>query len=98
MHVQLLNAGTVTILEYTSPLTSVSEAIDLVAACAERSTDRLLLDSPVLPRSFFELHTRFAGEFLQKLQNYRLRTAVVISPHRDYGKRIEGKRVTAAGR
>ncbi len=85
----LLPSESIPVLERTAPLSSPGEATDLVAACAEHGTDRLLLDSSVLPPEFFQLHTRFAGEFLQKLQNYQLRTAVVIPEEREYGERFE---------
>lgn len=88
MSYEFIKTGAVTIVERSAPLSSVNEAVDLISACAEQDTDRLLLDTPVLPESFFELSTRFAGEFLQKLQNYQLRTAVVISPDRRYGERF----------
>lgn len=88
MNYELISLTTVSAIECKSPLSRVSEATDLVSACAEQNTNRLLLDASVLPPSFFELHTCFAGEFLQKLQNYHLRTAVVISPAIDYGARF----------
>lgn len=88
MSYEFIKAGAVTIVERNAPLSSVNEATDLISTCAEQDTDRLLLDTPVLPESFFELRTCFAGEFLQKLQNYQLRTAVVISPDRSYGERF----------
>ena len=81
--------GPFVVLEWTSPLQNVGEATDLVGACMSHDTDRLLLDAGVLPPPFFELRTRFAGEFLQKLQTYRLRTAVVMSPLADHGARFE---------
>ena len=83
-----LEIGLLTVLEWTSPLQNVREATDLVAASMEHDTDRLLLDTGVLPPAFFELRTRFAGEFLQKLQTYRLRTAIVMSPDADHGERF----------
>jgi len=89
MNYDLINLASVPVVECKSPLSSVNEAAELVSACAERNTDRLLLDASVLPPSFFELPTCFAGEFLQKLQNYHLRTAVVISPVIDYGARFD---------
>jgi hypothetical protein len=97
MEFEHIASGPVTIVEARSPLTSIDDAMDLIGACMEHDTDRLLLDSAVLPEAFFELHTRFAGELLQKLQNYRFRTAVVISPDRNYGERfneflVEAKR------
>jgi len=88
MDYQLLALGPVLVLERLAPLSSVNEAADLVAACMEHDTDRLLLDGSVLPADFFRLHTLFAGEFLQKLQNYQIRTGVVVPEEHDYGERF----------
>ncbi|MBV8659114.1 MAG: DUF4180 domain-containing protein [Burkholderiales bacterium] len=89
MTYEQLDIESVIIVERTAPIMDFREAADLIAACIERDTDRLLLDTPVLPQAFFELHTRFAGELLQKLQNYRLRTAIVISPDGHYSDRFK---------
>lgn len=89
MEFEQIELGTITIVERKFPVASVAEATDLVAACIERDTDCLLLESSILPPAFFELRTQFAGEFLQKLQNYRLRTAIVLPAHYDYGERFE---------
>ena len=43
-------------------------------------TDRLLLRDGQLPSEFFDLQTRFAGEFIQKLVNYRIVVACVFDP------------------
>jgi hypothetical protein len=88
MNHTLLELDGRTAVEWTSPLQNAEEATDLVAASMEHDTDRLLLDAGVLPPAFFELRTRFAGEFLQKLQTYRLRTAIVMSPDADRGERF----------
>jgi hypothetical protein len=85
---ELIKSGEFVIVEGNSPLSSASQALDLISLCAEHGTDRLLLDTPVLPEAFFELQTRFAGEFMQKLQNYQLRAALVISPDRSYSDRF----------
>lgn len=89
MNHALLELDGRTVVEWTSPLQNAGEATDLVGTSMEHDTDRLLLDAGVLPPAFFELRTRFAGEFLQKLQTYRLRTAVVMSPHADHGERFD---------
>lgn len=85
----LLQLGPVTVVEWTSPLQDVREATDLVGASMEHDTDRLLLDAGLLPPAFFVLRTRFAGEFLEKLQTYRLQTAVVLPPDADHGERFD---------
>jgi len=84
----LLVHGPARIVEWTDPLTDAREATDVVGACFEHDTDRVLLDEAVLPPAFFALRTRFAGEFLEKLQTYRLRAAVVVSPAADHGERF----------
>jgi hypothetical protein len=88
MNYDVITHAQVKAVECKSTLAAVSDAVDLIAICAGQGTNRLILDSSVLPPTFFELQTRFAGELLQKLQNYRLRTAVIISPEADYGERF----------
>lgn len=66
----------------------VDDALALVSACIEQDTGCLLIDSSRLPRAFFDLKTRFAGEFVQKLQNYRIRVAIVIPQDADHGDRF----------
>ena len=67
-------------VECTAPITDVGDAIELVLACADGKSSCLLIDRGCLPSDFFDLSTRFAGEFIQKLQNYRIRVAAVIPP------------------
>lgn len=52
---------------------------DLVGACFEHDTRSLLLDHGALPAEFFDLSSGVAGELLQKLTNYGIRTAAVVS-------------------
>jgi hypothetical protein len=42
----------------------------------------------MLPPEFFELRTRFAGEFIQKLLNYRLIVAGFFGADNTYSKRF----------
>lgn len=49
MSYQFINAGETVIVERNTALSSVNEATDLISVCAEQDTDRLLLDTPVLP-------------------------------------------------
>ncbi|HWQ29556.1 MAG TPA: DUF4180 domain-containing protein [Negativicutes bacterium] len=68
-------------LECTSSdtgLTNEKDALELVSACFENDTDLLLLDYSVLSVDFFRLDTGVAGAILQKLINYRIKTAAVI--------------------
>ena len=58
----------------------VDDALELVTACIEQQTGLLLIEAARLPDEFFDLKTRFAGEFIQKLQNYRLKLAICSPP------------------
>ena len=89
MEIGIINQAEVRILECLSPITGIDDALDIVAACGEKDSDHLLLESHMLPDSFFDLRTRFAGEFLQKLQNYRVRTAGVFPPKPEYSERFK---------
>ena len=42
----------------------------------------------LLPAEFFDLRTRFAGEFVQKLVNYGLRVAAVFPPDAGQSERF----------
>jgi hypothetical protein len=78
----------VAIVECSDEVQRVDDAVDLVAACVEAGSNRLLLDSCFLPPAFFDLSSRFAGEFLQKLENYRLKVAGVFPGGSDYSDRF----------
>jgi PadR family transcriptional regulator AphA len=56
------------------------DALDLVAACIENDTNRLLLPEGILPPEFYELRTGLAGKILQKFVNYSIRVAAVVDP------------------
>lgn len=88
MDIVTINHANNKILECVSPISGVDDALDLIAACMEHDSDQLLLESRVFSASFFDLRTRIAGEFLQKLQNYRIRTAGVFPPNPDYSERF----------
>lgn len=61
-------------------LASEREALELVAACGENGTDRLMLHAGNLTEDFYRLRTGLAGEILQKFGNYRIRVAAVLTP------------------
>lgn len=73
---------------WTTPIVRVDDALRLVEASYERGTRAFLLDSALLPSEFFDLRTRFAGEFVQKLVNYGLRVAAVFPPDAGRGERF----------
>ena len=61
-------------------LSSENDALDLVAACAENETERLMLHAGNLPDDFYNLRTGLAGAVLLKFTNYHIRVAAVIAP------------------
>lgn len=61
-------------------LASESQALELVAACGENGTDRLMLHAANLTEDFFQLRTGLAGSVLLKFAIYRLRVAAVLTP------------------
>jgi len=61
-------------------ITNENDALDLVAACGEVETDRLLLHGENLSPDFFQLRTGLAGAVLLKFSNYRIKAAAVVTP------------------
>jgi hypothetical protein len=58
-------------------LRSGADALDLVAASYEHRADFIAIPAERLDAEFFTLSNGLAGEFLQKLVNYRLRVAII---------------------
>jgi hypothetical protein len=73
---------------WSQPVASVDDALRFVEAAYEHGTRAFLLDGDLLPAEFFELRTRFAGEFVQKLVNYHLRVAAVFPPDASRSERL----------
>lgn len=61
-------------------LAGVEDARQIIEACWSSGARGALLYAANLTPGFFDLSTREAGEILQKLQNYRIRLAVVCPP------------------
>lgn len=76
------------LIECHAGLESPDQALELVALCGEHDAPRLLLDEQALPPAFFDLSSRFAGEFIQKLINYRLAVAGVFADGGAHGERF----------
>ena len=51
------------IVECVDGTACVDDALTLVAACIERGSTRLLIESEKLPSAFFDLRSGFAGAF-----------------------------------
>ena len=56
------------------------DALDLVAACGENDTHRLMLRAENLTPEFYQLRTGLAGSILLKFSNYYLKVAAVLTP------------------
>ena len=61
-------------------LRNEADALELVAACGENGTQRLMIHASNLAPEFFDLSTRVAGEILLKFYNYRIQAAAVLRP------------------
>ncbi len=88
MQLKTFDHNGVHVVECTDSITRVEDTMDLVAACFEHDAERVLLESRVLPATFFDLSTGFAGEFLQKFSNYRIKLAAVFPSEDGYTDRF----------
>ena len=61
-------------------LTEAENSSRLVEACGNAMVARIVLYPENLPKGFFDLSTRIAGEVLNKLRMYRIRLAVIRTP------------------
>ncbi|MEA4925299.1 MAG: DUF4180 domain-containing protein [Syntrophomonadaceae bacterium] len=61
-----------------SPIQNDRGALELIALCGENRTDLLMINAEALASDFFDLKTGVAGQILQKLVNYHIKTAFVI--------------------
>lgn len=59
-------------------LRSERDVLDLVSACMENNTCKLLIQGEALSDAFYNLKSGVAGMALQKFINYHITTAVVI--------------------
>jgi hypothetical protein len=58
-------------------LTRVQDVLELVAEALPRRVSMIVVTVARLDPTFFELRSGLAGEFVQKIVNYRLRLAVI---------------------
>lgn len=63
-------------------ISSEKDIADLLSACFEQDIFRILLPDDCLSDDFYKLSTKLAGNILQKLINYRVKTAVVMNADR----------------
>jgi hypothetical protein len=70
--------------ECTGPIRKPTDVLEWVAA----DTHALLVEAQHFPPEFFDLKTGFAGELLQKLENYGIRVAAVFPTEDGYTQRF----------
>lgn len=88
MQLKTVDLHGIRFLECVDGITRVEDALDLIAGCIEHDSGRVLIESSALPAAFFELRSGFAGEFLQKFSNYRVRLAAVFPSEDAYSDRF----------
>jgi PadR family transcriptional regulator AphA len=88
MQVKVLEREGECIVEGVDITDRLDEILDLVAACFEHDSACLLIESRNLPPAFFDLRSGFAGELVQKLQNYHIRLAGVFPSEDAYDERF----------
>jgi len=62
------------------------DGLNLVAACAEHGTNKVMLPADCLSEEFLRLSSRVAGHVMQKLVNYNIKAVAVIDTEKYRGK------------
>lgn len=88
MNTRLLATSGSPVVECVGGITDSRDSMALAYACGDADTDLLLIDAAAFPPEFFQLRTGFAGEFVQRLVNFRLRTAAVFAAQADWPERF----------
>ena len=58
-------------------VSSVQDALDLMGELFGQDYDGIIIHEQSISPRFFELHTRLAGDILQKFSNHRIRLAII---------------------
>ncbi|SMQ59834.1 protein of unknown function [Devosia lucknowensis] len=91
MSTRSFNDTTVFFVEGEGPaLASEQDALDLIGATYGTGADMIAVSATRFAPGFFDLSTRQAGHFFQKLQNYQMRLAIIgdISAHMTASKAL----------
>jgi hypothetical protein len=75
-------------IEYDAVVAKPEDATSIIEVCAEHGAHRVLIAAHRLHADFFDLRTRFAGELLQKLENYGIVVAMVIPTDASHSDRF----------
>jgi len=71
------------------PLETEQQTVTLMGLCAENGTNLLMLHGSVISESFYRFATGVAGDILQKLINYHIKTAFVLTKDTAIPKRFQ---------
>lgn len=66
-----------------------NDILDLIVFCGENETHRILFHYENLSPDFFDLKTGLAGLLFQKLANYHLQAAVLVSLEKIQNPRVK---------
>lgn len=91
MSIETLNGQTLYFAAHSGPLlASEADALDLMGETYGTEADMIVLPVERLTPQFFDLSTRLAGGFFQKMQNYRMRLVILgdIAAHLDRSKSL----------
>ena len=83
MNYKVVNFGSQKYIQCIPGETSLAnerDAVDLVAACGENGTHRLMVFADNLSDDFYRLSSGVAGNILLKFTTYRIRVAAVLTP------------------
>lgn len=72
--------GYLDVSEINPPISGVQGVLDhLIGVCWEYDVHRVMVDSSCFEEGFYRLRTGIAGDVLQKLLNYHIKTALIIT-------------------
>ncbi|HTY37019.1 MAG TPA: DUF4180 domain-containing protein [Bacteroidota bacterium] len=62
------------------------DVVDLLSVCSQFKAERILLHGNIFTEKFFDLKSGQAGMVVQKLVNYQIKTAALLTPDQVRGK------------
>ncbi|MDF2543081.1 MAG: hypothetical protein K0S47_2799 [Herbinix sp.] len=63
----------------TSKIKEEQNVLDMVASCMDEKTNLVIITDQLLPEEFFDLKSGMAAGMLQKITNYHVRVAIVLT-------------------
>lgn len=75
---EIENKKYIELISVNDPISTENDALDQIALCWEVESNLLMIHYATLSEDFFSLKTKVAGNIIQKLINYNIKTAAVI--------------------